>query len=98
MLKSYWNYIGFLMKCNKYSCSYSPKGEPEKSKGTNIIAILPGTKWGTPEDEVIVVGAHWDSVETSPGKSYIKIHIKRSVKLKIFSNHILFFNQFYFRI
>ena len=56
---------------------FSPKGEPEKSKGTNIIAILPGTKWGTAEDEFIVVGAHWDSVEESPGKSYIKILIKR---------------------
>ena len=65
------------MICNEYSCFYSPKGEPEKSKGTNIIAILPGTKWGTAEDEVIVVGAHWDSVEESPGKSYIKILIKR---------------------
>ena len=69
------------MICNEYSCFYLPKGEPEKSKGTNIIAILPGTKWGTAEDEVIVVGAHWDSVEESPGKSYIKIHIKRSTDI-----------------
>ena len=44
------------------------KGHPEKSKGTNIIAILPGTKWGTKEDRISVVGAHWDSVESSPGR------------------------------
>ena len=44
------------------------QGEPHKSKGTNIIGIIPGTNWGTNDDEIIVVGAHWDSVDESPGK------------------------------
>ena len=48
---------------------YCMQGEPEKSKGTNIIAIMPGVNWGTKDDEIVVVGAHWDSVDDSPGKS-----------------------------
>ena len=40
---------------------------PLDAKGTNIIAILPGPKWGTKEDEIVVVGAHWDTVEDAPG-------------------------------
>ena len=60
---SLWNILS-----NVRNCLYSlNKGHPEKSKGTNIIAILPGTKWGTKEDRINVVGAHWDSVEASPG-------------------------------
>ena len=36
--------------------------------GPNIISIIPGSAWGTKEDKVLVVGAHWDTVEGSPGK------------------------------
>ena len=35
--------------------------------GTNIVGILPGKKFGTKEDRVLVVGAHWDTVKVSPG-------------------------------
>ena len=35
--------------------------------GTNIISIIPGSAWGTKEDKVLVVGAHWDTVVGSPG-------------------------------
>jgi hypothetical protein len=37
------------------------------SSGTNAIGIIPGEYWGTPQDRPIIVGAHWDSVSTSPG-------------------------------
>jgi Zn-dependent M28 family amino/carboxypeptidase len=37
------------------------------SSGTNFIGIMPGELWGNPQDRPIVVGAHWDSVSTSPG-------------------------------
>ena len=37
------------------------------SSGTNAIGILPGEYWGTPNDRPIIVGAHWDTVSTSPG-------------------------------
>ena len=32
-----------------------------------MIGILPGEKWGTPEDRILVVGAHWDTVENTGG-------------------------------
>jgi len=35
--------------------------------GTNIVGILPGELWGTKDDEVLVIGAHWDTVPTSKG-------------------------------
>ena len=37
------------------------------SSGTNFIGIMPGEYWGSPHDKPIIVGAHWDSVSTSPG-------------------------------
>ena len=36
--------------------------------GTNIIGVFPGTKWNTQYDKPLIVGAHWDTVETSSGK------------------------------
>ena len=35
--------------------------------GNNLIGILPGTEWATGHDQVLVVGAHWDTVPSSPG-------------------------------
>ncbi len=35
--------------------------------GTNVVSIIPGTSWGTADDRVIIVGAHWDTVVDSPG-------------------------------
>ena len=37
------------------------------SSGTNFIGIIPGELWGSPQDRPVIVGAHWDSVSTSPG-------------------------------
>ena len=34
---------------------------------TNIVGILPGARWGTPEDRLVVVGAHWDTVFNTGG-------------------------------
>ena len=37
-------------------------------KGINIIGILPGKFRGVPDkDEIVLLGAHYDTVETSPG-------------------------------
>ena len=33
----------------------------------NLVGILPGRHWGTARDRVTLVGAHWDTVESSPG-------------------------------
>ena len=35
--------------------------------GTNIMGVLPGQMWGTAEDRVLVVGAHWDTVTNTGG-------------------------------
>lgn len=32
-----------------------------------MIGILPGELWGTKDDEVLVIGAHWDTVPNSGG-------------------------------
>ena len=49
---------------NKKICKYGTSDPPS---GTNLVAILPGDKWGTPEDKILVVGAHWDTVENTGG-------------------------------
>ena len=36
-------------------------------QGTNILGILPGSGWGTADDRILVVGAHWDTVHESGG-------------------------------
>jgi hypothetical protein len=35
--------------------------------GNNMIGILPGQMWGTPQDRILVVGAHWDTVKNTGG-------------------------------
>ncbi|XP_042231081.1 uncharacterized protein LOC121872395 [Homarus americanus] len=39
----------------------------EPMEGKNIIGILPGRLWGTPEDTPMVLGAHLDTVAGTPG-------------------------------
>lgn len=39
----------------------------EQLAGTNVVGMLPGTRWGTSADVPVVVGAHMDTVESSPG-------------------------------
>ena len=38
-----------------------------RTEGTNIVGLFPGARFGTPADDMSVVVAHWDTVETSPG-------------------------------
>ncbi|CAG2115741.1 unnamed protein product, partial [Medioppia subpectinata] len=38
-----------------------------RDKAHNIIGIWPGTKRGTTADQIIIVGAHYDTVRSSPG-------------------------------
>ncbi|CAG7784783.1 unnamed protein product [Allacma fusca] len=35
--------------------------------GANIIGVIQGKEWGTPNDKPLVVGAHWDTVNFTPG-------------------------------
>lgn len=47
-------------------CSTQYEGYPVP-QGTNIIGILQGREWGTPNDHPVLVGAHWDTVAFTPG-------------------------------
>ncbi|CAG0891487.1 unnamed protein product [Darwinula stevensoni] len=38
-----------------------------ETQGKNIIGVLPGINWGTREDEITVVGAHYDTVPFTRG-------------------------------
>jgi Peptidase family M28 len=53
----------------KLNCiaQFSEGDEGDVPSGTNVIGILPGELWGTKEDEVLVIGAHWDTVPFSGG-------------------------------
>ena len=35
--------------------------------GQNILGFFPGKYWNTPEDRPLIIGAHWDTVETTQG-------------------------------
>lgn len=35
--------------------------------GANIISVVKGSTWSTAEDRPVVVGAHWDTVNFTPG-------------------------------
>jgi len=37
------------------------------TEGSNIIGIYPGTNYGTREDKILVVGAHWDTTGFTDG-------------------------------
>jgi len=41
-----------------------PQPEPV---GVNVVGVLPGRRWGTPADRLLIVGAHYDTVPSSPG-------------------------------
>ena len=47
-------------------CQFWDEGE-EIPEGSNIIAIYPGEKFYSPEDRIVVVGAHWDTTGFTDG-------------------------------
>ena len=46
-----------------FVCQHRPEDPP----GTNILGVLPGSRWGTAGDRLVVVGAHWDTVLNTGG-------------------------------
>ncbi len=39
----------------------------EGDKAHNIVGVWPGPYWGTNRDQIIILGAHYDSVPSAPG-------------------------------
>lgn len=35
--------------------------------GANVFGILPGTLWGTSRDRLVIIGAHWDTMDKTDG-------------------------------
>ena len=35
--------------------------------GNNIVALIPGKHYNTTNDQIVVIGAHWDTYGLSPG-------------------------------
>ena len=58
-ISSYRSFVTF-----EESIQYGTQHPPQ---GTNMIGILPGKFWGTSKDQILVVGAHWDTVENTGG-------------------------------
>ncbi len=44
------------------------KGGPDDPRGSNMMSIIPGRRWGTRQDKVLVIAAHWDTMPSTPGK------------------------------
>eukprot|EP00094_Tigriopus_californicus_P011300 TCALIF_10907-PA protein Name:"Protein of unknown function" AED:0.12 eAED:0.12 QI:0/0.57/0.25/0.87/0.57/0.5/8/0/764 len=43
------------------------RSDEDQVLGTNMFSIIPGEHFGTKEDKILVVGAHWDTVDGSSG-------------------------------
>ena len=55
-------------KLETFTQSFTASKRGSMYKGTNVIGILPGRYRGLPDkDDILLLGAHYDTVETSPG-------------------------------
>lgn len=55
-------------KLETFTQSFTASKRGSIYKGTNLIGILPGRSRGLPDrDDILLLGAHYDTVETSPG-------------------------------
>ena len=57
--------LGFFVLNHNFM--FTEKRSNHTRSGVNIAGVMPGVRWGTHEDSVILVTAHWDTVSTSPG-------------------------------
>ena len=63
-------------------------------EGSTIIALFPSQKWGSAEDEIIIIVAHWDTVKDSSGSIFYSphnLHFFPGIMFKLFwKQRILF--------
>ena len=54
--------LGFLTGAQTFQPRHGFDPTKKPPLGTNLIGVRPGLQYGTGEDRVVVVGAHWDTV------------------------------------
>ena len=57
--------LGLFVQMQRFDYNFNMGDTMQK--GVNVVGILPGVRWGTSQDQVVVVSAHWDTVKESPG-------------------------------
>merc|ERR1719195_19522 len=59
--------LGLPVSFQSFEYGFPNAPKDQRFSGVNVVGVLPGRRWGTPEDQVTVIGAHWDTVPGSPG-------------------------------
>jgi len=59
--------LGMPVSFQSFEYGFPDAPKDKRIRGVNVVGVLPGRRWGSPEDEVTVIGAHWDTVPGSPG-------------------------------
>lgn len=53
--------------CNQNLFQFQ-NGTEESKEGVNLVGVIPGSQRGRLDDEIVLVGAHYDTVADSNGK------------------------------
>jgi len=59
--------LGLPVSFQTFEYGFPDAPKDQRIRGVNVVGVLPGRRWGSPEDQVTVIGAHWDTVPGSPG-------------------------------
>jgi len=59
--------LGMPVSFQTFEYGFPNAPKDQRLRGVNVVGVLPGRRWGSPEDQVTVIGAHWDTVPGSPG-------------------------------
>jgi len=59
--------LGLPVSFQTFEYGFPNAPKDKRLRGVNVVGVLPGRRWGSPEDQVTIIGAHWDTVPGSPG-------------------------------